>query len=139
MELKDKLKFKKMFCNQVPSNFSEARNDRVSNLCSHKGRYGDSPSKKPTCTKCGKKHMGECLVGTDNYFGCGKNGHKVRNFPMVRGQVMLNIQDQARGPSSDAPKKNPFYPFCSRGCHIRGTPPRSNMAYFTSHRSYTSP
>ena len=39
---------------------------------------GGSQKVKPTCAKCGKKHYGECLLGTGSCFGCGKEGHKVR-------------------------------------------------------------
>ncbi|WMV58916.1 hypothetical protein MTR67_052301 [Solanum verrucosum] len=44
------------------------------------------PNSKPQgngsrdCTKCGRKNAGECLVGFD---GCGKNGHKMRGFPIL--------------------------------------------------------
>ncbi|XP_015078461.1 uncharacterized protein LOC107022337 [Solanum pennellii] len=88
---------------------------RVSNHRYQRGKGGSSPSEKPTCTKCGKKHVGECLVGTDNYFGCGKSGHKVRDCPMDKAQGKKNNQSQASGPSSDAPKKNCLYSLCSRG------------------------
>ena len=46
----------------------------------------NSPNDKPTYGKCGKNHYGDCLKGTNNCFGCGKSGYKVRNFPNVRGQ-----------------------------------------------------
>ena len=46
--------------------------------------------------------MGECLVGTDNCFGCGKSGYKVRDCPNIRGQEKGSGQDKSRGPSSDA-------------------------------------
>ena len=58
--------------------------------------------------------MGECLVGPDNYFGCGKSGHKVRYIPMVRGQEKGSTQAQISGLSSHAPKRNPFYALRSR-------------------------
>ena len=40
---------------------------------------GGSQNGKPTCATCGKKHYEECLVGTSICFGCGKDGHKVRD------------------------------------------------------------
>ena len=40
-------------------------------------KNANSLSKKPTCEKCGKKHYGVCLVGTNNLFGCGKNGTRL--------------------------------------------------------------
>ena len=45
-----------------------------------------SQNGKPTCVTCGKRHYGECLIGTDNFFGCGKNGHKVRDFPTIASE-----------------------------------------------------
>ena len=51
-----------------------------------KGRDPSSPTKKPTCGKCGKKHYGDCLKRKDNCFGCGKSGHKIRACPNVRGK-----------------------------------------------------
>ena len=59
---------------------------------------------KPTCATCGKKHYGECLLSTGSCFGCGKYGHKLRDFPARDGrQVSPNV------PKDDAPKKRRFY------------------------------
>ena len=66
LEIQDKPSFNNKFSNQVPSKFPKARDDRVYNPKSQKGRGTRSPIKKPTCGKCSKKHMDECLVGTDN-------------------------------------------------------------------------
>ena len=44
---------------------------------------GGSKNGKPTCVTCGKKHYGECLLGTGICYGCGKERHKVRNCPMI--------------------------------------------------------
>ena len=60
----------------------------VSSPRSPRGRGGDSPSEKPTYTKCGKKHIGDCLVGMDNCFGCAKCGHMVRDCHMVNNKGM---------------------------------------------------
>ena len=81
----------------------------MSNPMSGKGKSGSSPSEKPTCTKCGKNDVGQCLVRTTNYFGCGKSGHKVRDSPNVRGQDKGSSQAQASGSNSDVPRKNHFY------------------------------
>ena len=40
---------------------------------------GGSQNWKHTCVTCGRKHYGECLKGTASFFGCGKEGHKVRD------------------------------------------------------------
>ena len=86
LEIKDKSRFKKRVSNQVPSNLPKASMDRVCNPKSQKGRCGNSPSDKLTCAMCRKKDRGECLVGTGNSFGCGNEGHKVRDFPNVRSE-----------------------------------------------------
>ena len=43
-------------------------------------KIGGSQNAKPTCVTCGKKHYGECLLGTECFYGCGKEGHKVIDF-----------------------------------------------------------
>ena len=69
----------------------------MSNPKSKKGRDTSSPNKKPTCAKCGKGHLRECLVGTGNCFGCGKSCQKVMNFPNVRAQDKGSGKDQSSG------------------------------------------
>ena len=59
LEIQYKSTVNKRVFNQVSSNLPKANKDRVSNPMSGKGKSGSSPSEKPTCTKCGKKHMGE--------------------------------------------------------------------------------
>ena len=81
---------------------------------SKKGKGTSSPIDKPTCGKCGKKHYRDFLKGTNNYFGCGKSGHKVRDYHNVRGQDKGSGQAQASG-SNEALKKNRFYALRSRG------------------------
>ena len=88
--------------------------DRESNPKPKKGKSTGSPIEKLTCGKCGKKQYGDCLKRTDNCFGCGKSGHKVRDFPNVRGQDNGSGQDQASY-SNKAPKKNHFNAHRSRG------------------------
>ena len=80
---------------------------------SQNGKSGNSRSDKPTCAKSYNKHMGECLVGTGNWYGCGKGVHKVRDCPNVRSQDKWCGQAQASGPSSDSLKRNRFYALCS--------------------------
>ena len=36
---------------------------------------GSSKGPKPECAQCGKNHYGECRLGTDSCFKCGKPGH----------------------------------------------------------------
>ena len=58
----------------------------MSNPRSKKGKACDKQSEKPMCTKCGKKNIGECLVGTGNCLCCGESDHKERDCLMVKGQ-----------------------------------------------------
>ena len=67
-EIQEKQKFKNIFSNKFTSNFSEANKDRVPSRKTYGGTGGDLQSKKSNCAKCGKKHMGKCLMGTDNHF-----------------------------------------------------------------------
>ena len=77
LDIKNKPRLKKTVSNQFPAKFPKPLCDSVSNPNPQKGRGTSSPTKKPTCGKCGKKHYGDCLRGKDNCFGCGKSGNKV--------------------------------------------------------------
>ncbi|XP_004240669.1 uncharacterized protein [Solanum lycopersicum] len=107
-DTQDKPKFNKRLSNQVSSNLFKTHNDRVSNPKPQKGRNVDPPRERPTCGMCGKKHVGEYLVGTKSCYGCVIGYHMVEDFPNVRNQVKGNIQDLSRVPSSEAPKMKNF-------------------------------
>ncbi|XP_069143340.1 uncharacterized protein [Solanum lycopersicum] len=51
--------------------------------------------------------------GRENFFGCGKIRHKVRDFPNIRGQYKGSCKSQTSG-SNEVPKKNRFYALRSR-------------------------
>ncbi|GFY95688.1 hypothetical protein Acr_10g0010730 [Actinidia rufa] len=36
----------------------------------------------PTCPTCQKKHWGECRMGSRGCYGCGEEGHQIRDCPM---------------------------------------------------------
>ena len=84
----------------------------MSNPKPKKGKGTSSPTEKPTRGKYGKKHYGDSLKGTNNCFGCGKSGHKVRDCTNV--MVKGSVKSQASG-SNEAPIKNRFYALFSRG------------------------
>ena len=50
----------------------------------------------------------------DNFFSCGKSGHKIRYCLNMKSKDNGSNQAQASG-SSDAPNKNRFYALRSRG------------------------
>lgn len=37
----------------------------------------------PRCPKCGRNHGGDCLRGTNTFFGCRKMGHKIVECPNI--------------------------------------------------------
>ena len=55
------------------------------------------------------KHLGECLVGTNSFYGCGKGGHIVKECRNLTIQGKGNDQDQPSGPSYEAQKRICFY------------------------------
>ena len=75
---------------------------------------GGSKDGKPSCENCGKKHYGQCLLGIESCFYCGKEGHKVRNCPMIasRGREGKKVSPSVR--KDDALTKWCFYALCSR-------------------------
>ncbi|KAK4717896.1 hypothetical protein R3W88_016234 [Solanum pinnatisectum] len=99
-------RFQQRFSGQGSSNAptSKFKKDSVSNLKPKRGNGGGNGSSIPTCQKCGKSHLGKCLMGTDNCYGCGKSGHCLRDFPFDQGT------DGRQSPPSDlgssAPKQN---------------------------------
>ena len=40
------------------------------------GKGAGSQNRKPICITCGKGNYGKFLKGTNNFFGCCKEGHK---------------------------------------------------------------
>ena len=54
-------------------------------------------------------------MGTRNCFGCGKEGHKVRDCPNVRSKEKGSVKAQSSGSTFYSPKKNRFYDLHSRG------------------------
>ncbi|XP_049394710.1 uncharacterized protein LOC125858999 [Solanum stenotomum] len=108
-------RFKKSSSNQGSSSATRGNKDRVSNPKPQGGNSGGSSMVKPTCSKCGKKHDGKCLVGTDGYYSCGKSGHMMRDCPMLRAQGREGKQVSPSGSNFDAPKKNRFYALQSQG------------------------
>ena len=80
---------------------------------SQKGRSGNLPNTKPTCAKCGKGNLGECLVRTGYCFCCANSVNNFRDFPNIKGQKKGG---QAKATfSNEVPKKKFFYALGCRG------------------------
>ncbi|GFY95476.1 hypothetical protein Acr_10g0008610 [Actinidia rufa] len=54
----------------------------------------------PTCPTCQKKHWGECRMGSRACYGCGQEGHQIRDCPM-------KSKIQGAGTSASASIKQP--------------------------------
>ena len=65
IDFQDKPMFKKSFRSHVPSNFSIYCNDRGYSPNNQEEKNVDPQKQRPTCGKCGNKHVGECLVLTN--------------------------------------------------------------------------
>ena len=77
-----------------------------------KGNKGEMQRPKKNCDKCGRAHSGECRQGTKDFFGCGKSGHMVRDYPQNRGQARGNDQPRPNPQGAavaEPPKRNRFY------------------------------
>ncbi|XP_049405072.1 uncharacterized protein LOC125868481 [Solanum stenotomum] len=99
-------KFKQGFSNQGSSSVPRVNKDRVTNSKPQGVNGSGSYVARSTCSKCERKHEGNCLVGTD---GCGKSGHKMRDFPMFMAMGREGKQAPPSGSNSDAAKRNCFY------------------------------
>ncbi|XP_049356979.1 uncharacterized protein LOC125821604 [Solanum verrucosum] len=76
----------------------------------------------PACSKCDRRHDGECLAGSNVCFGCGNLGHKIRHCPTISRNEGDSRRISQPYPSSgpiglgvNAPKQNWFYSLQVRG------------------------
>ncbi|XP_027768523.1 uncharacterized protein LOC107003811 [Solanum pennellii] len=96
-------KDKKRFFNQE---FSMGNKDRGSNQNSQGGGYS---YERPSCTSCGKQHLGRDIASTDGCFGCGYRGHKMIDSPNLNEKVKEVNQAPHDCRDPNAPKRNRFY------------------------------
>ncbi|XP_049368383.1 uncharacterized protein LOC125833277 [Solanum verrucosum] len=72
--------YRREFPGQGSSNTLKFNQERVSNP---KPQGDSSGVLLPGCSKCDRRHAGDCLAGSNVCFGCGKLGHKIRHCPTV--------------------------------------------------------
>ncbi|XP_049365743.1 uncharacterized protein LOC125830607 [Solanum verrucosum] len=106
---KVRLRFKQRFSNKGSSSAPRVNKDRVSNPKPQGGNGGGYYVARPNCAKCGRRHDGKCLVGTDWCFHCGKSGKKMRDCLMLKVKVREDKQAPPSDSNSNAQKQNRFY------------------------------
>ena len=70
---------------------------------------GVSQCGKLTCVTCGKRYYAECLRGIVSFYGCGKEGHEVRDCPNIASREKEDKKVDPNVPKEDAPKRRHFY------------------------------
>ena len=92
---------------------------------------GGSKNGKFTCITYGKKHYGECLLGTGSFYGCGKEGNKVRDCPNIASRGKEGKQVAPSVPNDDTPTKRHFYTLWTRGEKSNGDDDEEGKSYFS--------
>ncbi|WMV29476.1 hypothetical protein MTR67_022861 [Solanum verrucosum] len=69
----------------------------------------------PTCARCGKRHKGKCLAGTEGCFNSGESGLKIRDCPMIKAMRREGKQAPPSGSGANAPKQNNLYALQAQG------------------------
>ena len=70
---------------------------------------------KRTCATCGKRHYGDCLLDTGSCFGCVKDGHMVKDCPIIAFMGIEGRQVPPNALEGYAPMKKRFYALRTRG------------------------
>ncbi|WMV33475.1 hypothetical protein MTR67_026860 [Solanum verrucosum] len=107
--------FWQKFSGQVSSNALDPKlnTNRVYNPKPQVGNDGNGSS-NPTCPRYGTNHSGKCLACMDSFFGCGKSGHKVKNYPLQDSKAKDGREVQPSCPCLGAPKQNKLYTLLNR-------------------------
>ena len=76
-EIRDKPRFKKGLSNKGESSSSMGLYYRDPEPRYKRNNEVHTPQKRPLCKKCGKLHVGQCMMGSNSCYNCGKPGHVV--------------------------------------------------------------
>ena len=76
---KDRPKFKKGHHHSGNTTTSRNSNVKVKKLVPKKGNDRNALCSSKRFGKFGRLHVGECLVGTNDCYGCGKSGNLIRD------------------------------------------------------------
>ncbi|XP_015057492.1 uncharacterized protein LOC107003698 [Solanum pennellii] len=108
----DQPRFKKGHQSSENSNSQRSAAPRGGRPEPKKGDGGDVQCPKKECGKCGHINSGECRLGPNACFDCGKSGHMVKDCPQNRGQAGGNAQPRPNpqnAAAAEPPKRNRFY------------------------------
>lgn len=90
--------------------YSSQHSSKTSKVDKEKG----SESSKATCLKCGSSNYGKCLADTNDYSRCGKDGHKVRDFPAIKTKGREGNKVDSNSEEDDPKSMSRFFSLKSR-------------------------
>ncbi|XP_075504524.1 uncharacterized protein LOC142541964 [Primulina tabacum] len=82
-------------------------------------------AQKPLCPSCGKPHKGECMIGSNNCFKCGRAGHIARfRSPITRKEkakgCIFTMTKEDINPNSSVISRDEIYPTSVvRACSVQ--------------------
>ncbi|XP_015087084.1 uncharacterized protein LOC107030241 [Solanum pennellii] len=91
------IQFMKGLFHQGELSSSKGHYDKDSEPRVKRNNEVDTPQERPPCRNCGKLHGGECMMGTNTCYCCGKPGHTVNNCPNRISQEQRKERVQPNG------------------------------------------
>nr|XP_010320253.1 uncharacterized protein LOC104647164 [Solanum lycopersicum] len=93
--------------NPTPSRNNNAKGDKS---YPKKGNNKNAQCDRKSCCKCGRLHGGECMVGSNDFYGCGNSGHMIRDYPHVKNQANADTEPRFNHTiAADPHNRNMFY------------------------------
>ncbi|XP_010317241.1 uncharacterized protein [Solanum lycopersicum] len=89
---------------------SSNTNDKWGKYAPKKGNDRNSQRDRKLCGKWGRFHGGECMVGSNACYRCGKSGHMIRDCPYVKNLAKKDTQPRPNPiPAVEPRKRNTIY------------------------------